>query len=99
MILKTFLLAQNRSRCCEATAKLTMKGVRGNLVIRIRQYEADVHCQTSMSRRPEIDDCESLLLTMSTSKKIQVFGRKGTPGVEVVLPISLDGGMLTLGSI
>lgn len=47
-----------------------------------------------MSRRPEIDDCETLLLTMSTSKKVQVFGKKGDPGVEVGLPISLDGCML-----
>lgn len=74
--------------------KLTWEGARGNLVIKIRQYEPDVQCQTSMSRRPEIDDCERLLLTMSTSKKVQVFGKKGDPGVEVGLPISLDGCML-----
>jgi len=76
-----------------------MKGVRGNLVIKIRQYEPDVHCQTSMSRRPEINDCEPLLLTMSASQKSQLFGKKGDPGIEVALPISLDGRMSTSASI
>jgi len=57
----------------------------------VSQYVPDVQCSSPRAgaRAPDIRYCQPLLNAMPAGKFPQIFGSRGTPAVQVPLPIAI----------